>query len=986
MKLFLLTGLASLISFIPHSLYATSEVDPVLKGQVDLLNELTERRRGNTFFPNEQSIFHGVQKGFVNVGTGNLTFVRRDLVTVGRIPVVLARVYDSRDSGPSDFSSGWRLSLAETIEESQDGTLIYTDDSLTQTRFVASGSGFVMTPAQPSDIRAVERIDENTITVHYRNRWQKRFKRHGEEYRLKKVKDNNGNGLALKYQNGQLASIAGQNGRFVAITRRPSGQITQVMDDQGRTVNYHYNAQGQLSKVIDLGGNAWTYRYTEDGQLRQVKDPRGHEALNVTYDDGQVKRTRIRGAKYRYTYDDETTTVKDEAGNKSTFTQNEDGITVKVKNAEGFVSKIQLDENNQVTQLKHNGQKRGTFTYDDFGNPARMIRYDREGQVELTYLFDWEDRIVEIEGTDGTTHTLSYDEKGNLLSQSENSQATLYTYSPEGDIASQTADGKTITYQHNEDGLLIGLSQGGSASQFAYNRLGRLSSITFPNGNRHTYQYDALGFRTRTERTDGSNVSYRYDSLGSLIESRGTNAKDIPFTEYMTVDNQNRVSEINYADADAFKISYSATSNPDKITWGDREIKYEYDSEGRLNKVIDSKHGVREYEYSPGEADIRKQLDDRTFSSMVDQRKASATLQALNHTAFTRPTGTPWPVLIWDENLALVDLPSQIGLVEPNAFSQSADQRRRLYNATAYESFPQQQFDKASNSFFLPPEYLSVNCGWGCSLGSIIITIPPVIKKGFPTVLTAYPTSAGSQCQVRFDTWFVDGVPMSSGATGSFVHTFNNTGSYQITSQIECPCDIVKFGITTVQVGSGSCSDSQRLNYHLSDFVKNNNFEAGELFNVFNAVIPVKIVGENPNSSSTPKFDKLVADTNAKWNGIRQYGTRTIYVAIQFELKGTTYFGPHLDFGVDTSSFGVEQGYAQRGGTTMRIASTSVSNEVVAHELGHILGFRDAYTAVPGSNPPAGVPIPCHETDIMNADNPTNSVKGYHYEVLRRKY
>jgi hypothetical protein len=36
-----------------------------------------------------------VQVGYVNVGRGNLTFVRRDLVTVGRIPLVLARVYDS---------------------------------------------------------------------------------------------------------------------------------------------------------------------------------------------------------------------------------------------------------------------------------------------------------------------------------------------------------------------------------------------------------------------------------------------------------------------------------------------------------------------------------------------------------------------------------------------------------------------------------------------------------------------------------------------------------------------------------------------------------------------------------------------------------------------------------------------------------------------------------------------------------------------------
>lgn len=66
-----------------------------LREQVGNLNEFSARRRLNSLFRNEQSVFYGVQLRYVNSSRGNLTFARRDLVVVGRIPIVFARVYDS---------------------------------------------------------------------------------------------------------------------------------------------------------------------------------------------------------------------------------------------------------------------------------------------------------------------------------------------------------------------------------------------------------------------------------------------------------------------------------------------------------------------------------------------------------------------------------------------------------------------------------------------------------------------------------------------------------------------------------------------------------------------------------------------------------------------------------------------------------------------------------------------------------------------------
>jgi len=51
---------------------------------LQLIEELDVRKRVNVLYPNLQSIFDGVQVGFVNVSTGNLTFLRRDLVVDGK--------------------------------------------------------------------------------------------------------------------------------------------------------------------------------------------------------------------------------------------------------------------------------------------------------------------------------------------------------------------------------------------------------------------------------------------------------------------------------------------------------------------------------------------------------------------------------------------------------------------------------------------------------------------------------------------------------------------------------------------------------------------------------------------------------------------------------------------------------------------------------------------------------------------------------------
>ena len=126
---------------------SSPNADPAARA---FLNELSARRRVTTLFENRQSAFHGVQENFVNTSAGNLTFLVRDLVRVGGMPIVMGRVYDSALHGGDaarDFGPGWKLAVRESLSE-RGGRLVYRDASNAEHLLEVRGGDIV--PAVPA--------------------------------------------------------------------------------------------------------------------------------------------------------------------------------------------------------------------------------------------------------------------------------------------------------------------------------------------------------------------------------------------------------------------------------------------------------------------------------------------------------------------------------------------------------------------------------------------------------------------------------------------------------------------------------------------------------------------------------------------------------------------------------------------------------------------------------------------------------------------
>ena len=780
--------------------------EPFIKAVTDL-NEFTERRRVNTFFTNEQSIFYGLPKGFVNVGRGNLTFVRRDLVTVGRLPIMFARVYDSSRQDRGDFGIGWYSNYDETISFLQNGNLLFVDESRYKTLFVANESGYVIAKGEVSDVIDLNELSSETIQIKYRSGLSKYFQKLGEKYHLSLIQDKYGNKVQLYYVNEKLNYISGQNGHFLNLIRDNDGRVIQVTDDEHRSIYYQYDSIGRLAEALDLRGGKWKYQYQKNQPLiTEIFDPDNNTAASFSYNESKkVVKSNIRSFQYSYQYTGNKTEVIDEAKNSTLFTQNEQGITTSVINAEGYSSRIKLNQYNQVEQLFHDEQLTTKFTYDSFGKISQVSQLIDNG----TYV------IRDYAPNTQSCSNISSEELNGLLNNScrvttrtINEAQHTYTYGEYGDVIKEVFGTNELVYVYNDDGLLTELMNNGNKAKFTYNTLGKFTSITFPDGNMHEYQYNKLGMRISTKRSDGVEIYYSYDRIGNLRGITTNNEKGLLWQQDIVVDQKNKVESVFVNGKPAMEIKYDDL-NLQSIQSSGIVTKYSYDKTHRLTSVTNGKGNVEKYHYQQGEKDLRVQLDNRTGRVHLPEHKISHNMTRLYNALYTRNSGLPWQHIAWDETLGRLSLTESL-ITQSNSHNSSV-KYRRLYDATSTNKLQQINFDKPSNSYFLPPEYEAINCepGGNCDVYSVSISGPSSVEQGESADFTANAWTAN--CLPTYD-FSVDGTRIGSSGSGVFSHTFSTTGNHTIKIEAECECGFVGYAYMTkaVLVNKATCSASGR--------------------------------------------------------------------------------------------------------------------------------------------------------------------------------
>lgn len=670
---------------------AQSLSDDSLAPYAALVAELDLRRRVNVLHPNPQSILDGFHVGHVNVGAGNLTFRRRDMVARADGPVVFARVYDSRIQDNADLGPGWRLSLAEELRLDGDRA-VYTDRSGAAHAFRLLKDGeYVAAPPTPRHADTTLSVVGDKAVLRERDGAKRVFLRAGVDapFLLRRVVSAGGRKLLFAYENGRLSAVTHDGAEVFAIARRRDGRVREVADRHGRSVGYSYSAGGRLKDVYDIGGNLWWHEYDAGGRLTEAFGANGRPYLRVGYDAaGRVADTRA-GRAYRYAYEGSRTVVTDGDGRRHVFDQNRSGATERYSANTGAWWKIGFGAGGRVVELD---------------TPERTLRYAYDAAGAVT-------AVREVAGAVADERRFAYDDGGRLRGVEDRDGNRLdvlrvgervylsglgvdFDFRTSGGRVDEVWDGKAVLeVERDGAGGVTALRRSRASVFFERDGLGRIAGTTYADGTTARYSYDLLGNRDLVEYHDGSSARYWHDAAGNIVRVDVTEADGSMLTQTTHVGDMNRVERVVYEGSGAIDVAYDNMGRPVRFDTAADTVTARYDDLGALVELQSEKTGAA---WRPPAAERAAPADPRRAALAGDLLGPVQPEHAVVN--FNEHTFAPVP----RDPVALA-VP---GLAEARALAVAAVPLFARDGAAGFE--------KPSNPVFQAPEYRSTNCCIPC--------------------------------------------------------------------------------------------------------------------------------------------------------------------------------------------------------------------------------------------------------------------------------
>lgn len=336
------------------------------------------------------------------------------------------------------------------------------------------------------------------------------------------------------------------------------GRVQTVTDPLLRTYGYGYDANGNRASLSQPNGTATSYGYDNLNRLTslQTTGPAGTvQGYGFTLGPAG-NRTRIDeadGASRSYTYDDlyrltgETVTgalaygktfTYDAVGNRLTQTTTtapaSPGAPLPPAGALPSPTQWERDRVRAVVPNAAEALTPGTVNYG-YDTRDRLLTeaaltysYDANGNLtgksgEATYTWDFDDRLIRVQRTDGTLVEHVYDADGNRVQT---------TTTPPGQPA------KVTSYLVDTAGSLshvVAEVDGNTGLQALYVRgLDDLLAVVRPDGaggwQSRFYHADGIGsVRRLTDEAGNVTDSYTYSAFGELLEHTGTDPQPYSF-------------------------------------------------------------------------------------------------------------------------------------------------------------------------------------------------------------------------------------------------------------------------------------------------------------------------------------------------------------------------------------------------------------------------------------------------------------------------
>jgi RHS repeat-associated protein len=361
-----------------------------------------------------------------------------------------------------------------------------------------------------------------------------------------------GSYLSYGYDNAHRpTSITNALSESQGITYDSAGDVTQILWKNASSVTKRqhtatYDALGRM--LTDVGGVSQTtsYTYDKNGNVLTITDP----LSNVRYiSSDQLNRPyRYKDAlnylsSIKYDSHNRPLTFTDPKGNATTWVYDGFGDTIQRNNPDTLKTIFWYDPDSNLTGKNETGIHFSSATYDaDDRQLTRTYTGDSSLNVSFTYdqngHFKGVGHLTSVTADQVGSQSLSWDERGHILSQATTIAGQVYT------------------------------------NTYTYESAGRLSSVKYASsGWKAAYTRDSAGQITAVTDTQP----------GHSAVNLATSVTHMPFGPLASLTWGNGVT-----DARTFDLDYRMTSITDHGTANIQYLSYGYDADNNVHTITDN--------------------------------------------------------------------------------------------------------------------------------------------------------------------------------------------------------------------------------------------------------------------------------------------------------------------------------------------------------------------------------------------------------------
>lgn len=575
----------------------------------------------------------------VNIVSGNYSWSSIDLSLKARLPLTLARIYNSLDAHTGPFGRGWSSPYLARLEF-YPADVVFVNSDGSGVRFQKAGDSYQ--PPAGVDLRLGLATDTGYWTVGTPQGANWTFDEGGKLIRMARACCGRGaaDALLLDYDaSNRLHRVTNPAGQWFEFAYGAGDRVSTVTDSSGRTITYGFDPAGNLVSFVDPLGQSTSYAYDEDGFLTVVSQPgsrttrvgyRDRRAVIVTDPSGAASSFAWATDTYRLTFVDlaSTTHVYQFSPNwrLTGYEATGPGLTP--------VSKSFVSSGSALTGLTDALGNTRAYSY----GPDGLIRSETDPLGNVT-TYAWDPTLHKLTSkTDalGREWRYAWCYRGNLVSETDPAgNTTTYRYDQFNNRTSITDPlGRETRFEYSAtgDNLLRVIDPLGGMASFAYDGRGNLLTSSDPLGRVTTFAYDALNRPTRTVFPDGRFVEASYDAAGNVVLRRDHLGRET----HSAYDADGKLVSITRPDGSVFAFTHdTAGRRLTEIDPLNRVTRFEYDGNGRQTKIVYPDGAFETFAYDP-EGRLTTVRDELGNASSLEYDPLGRVLAVVD------PTGHRW--------------------------------------------------------------------------------------------------------------------------------------------------------------------------------------------------------------------------------------------------------------------------------------------------------------------------------------------------------